>query len=221
MPLKVIFFVEKLMKAIRSLLCMGIGGLLSTLISTFSVHAAPYASACSNSAGTVTYYLNAATVADAVTVTTYPSGAQMMSTGTQGSHTFALGTNTSYSIAVTQAGSGIPAIETIASANSANTSWGGSPDPRGMDVNDDPTNGPIFGTVYMANAESGTGHGLGLFPTHSDMSYAFGATSAGLDSALFSGGLIGSAPYKCSVSRYDGSVVVSSIDATVGGCYSV
>jgi hypothetical protein len=202
------------MKTIRSLICIGVG----LLVSALNVHAAPYASACSNNiaTGTVTYYLNTATAASGVTITTYPSATATVSTGTQGSHTFALGTDTSYSIACTQNGTGTPAIETIASANSANTSWGGSPDPRGMGVNADPTNGPIFGSVYTCNGASGTGHGLGLFPLHSDLSYAFGATSAGLDSATFSGGTGGSAPYKCSVSRYDGSVVVAAIDSVVG-----
>lgn len=211
------------MKTLRNLLCIAVG----ILVPTLSVHAAPYASGCTNvNATTVVYYLNSAPAsAGSVVITTYPSvtavasGSRLPATPVQGANTFIIATagDTSYTIAVTQTGTGTPARETIAAANSVNTSWGGSPDPRGMAVNADPTNGPIFGSVYEANGAAGTLHGLGLFPTHSDMSFAFGATTAGLDSASFSGGAGGSAPYKLSVSRYDGSVVVSSIDPTVGG----
>lgn len=218
-------FLKKLMKTPQIVRPICIGAAI--LASALTVKAAPYASGFTNIiVGTTTniaYWLNTTPGAgDVVTITTYPSGASTTATPVQGSNQFTLPTgDTSYSVSINHIGSGAPAIESIASANSANTSWGGSPDPRGMDVNCYPSNGPTFGTVYMANGGAGTGHGLGLFPTHSDMSYAFGATSAGLDSSTFSGGSAGSAPYKVSVSRVDGTVLVSAIDPTVGTVYSL
>jgi len=217
------------MKTLRNLVCIAVGILAPTL----SVHAAPYASSCTNlNSSTIVYYLNAAPAAGSVTVTTYPSGGHPTlspASPVQGANTFVIGTgsslssDTSYSITCTKTGTGTPSAEAIASANIPQTSWGGQPDPRGVAVNCYPTNGPSFGCVYMANAAaysvSGNNRskGLGILPCHSDMSYAFGATTAGLGSASFSGGSSGSAPYKLSISRYDGSVVVGSIDPVVGG----
>ena len=183
--------------------------------------AAPYASGVTNSNGTIRSTSNSTPTGMTVMVTTYPSGnhpALTPSTPAQGLNSFPLGADTSYAISVVAIGSGAPSLQSIASVNTSQTIWGNgaATDPRGLNVNCYPKNGPAFGTVYMANsATGGTGaqyKGQGLFPCHSDMSLAFSATANGLDGAIFANSGT-SGPFKIGVSRYDGSVFVGDFSA--------
>jgi hypothetical protein len=192
-------------KTFRFLPCIAAGVLLTTL----SLRAAPYASGVTNNNGTIQYYLNSAPAGMTVTVTTYPSGTQPAlnpATPAQGTNSFLLGSDTSYTIAVSQVGSGSPSLETIAAANTNNIFWG-SPDPRGLAINTSPTNAALFGSVYVASSAAGssTTHGKGLFAFHSDMSLAFGTSYTGSYGTTWTAGGT-SGPFKLSVSTSDGTV---------------
>ena len=172
------------MKIPRSLVCVGAAALVAA--SSLKTQAAPYASGVTNNSGTIQSYLNAAPAAGALTVTTYPSGAHPVltpSTPIQGLNSFPLGADTSYSISVSNHGTGLATQQAIASANQANTNYS-APNPRGLAVNTSPTNGALFGTVYVAVAGAGGGKNVGMFGFNSDFSFAFGLNNSAYTSTL-------------------------------------
>ena len=109
---------------------------------------ARYASGVTNSSGTIQFYLNES--GGNVTVTYEDSSVDPNYNGTttglnlaSGMHSFALGSHTSYSIAVFKLGTG--------SASIIQTKAYGTP--RGIDVNKNPSS-PYFGNVYAVAASS-------------------------------------------------------------------
>lgn len=210
------------MKTLRIVACIGIG----ILAGTFNLHAAPYASGCTNTTGAMTggvinYYLNETPAAGAVTITTYPSGNTMTpASPTQGLNSFTMpGNDTSYAISVSQTGSGAPSIESVASPNQANTNYG-NPNPRGLAVNTSPTNGATFGTIYVSTAAGGGTQLRGIAGFNSDFSWAFGNTAAAY-STFWNSDTAGDGPFRLGVNTTDGSVWVCDYSGTFGGVWQL
>src|SRR5580700_6292643 len=107
------------------------------------LQATPYASCVTNNNGTIQFYINEP---GATVVVSYEDGSTNANFNGQttglnvvaGAQSFALGTNTSYSILVYKVGTGSPTlIKQVAIAGN----------PRGVDVNKN-TASPYFGRVY-------------------------------------------------------------------------
>jgi len=190
------------MKTLRSIICIGIGVLLSTL----SVHATPYASGLINNGdGTMSFYLNES--GGNVTITYEDGSINANFNGTttginlpSGIQTFTLGAHTSYTISVFKTGSGGP--------NLINTSPGFTP--RGVAVNTRPAS-PYFGTVYVA------AHDGGLLSMPADLS-AFnngGVQAAGVS---WAGG--GQSPYRLSITP-DDYVMAGDISSANAGVFRI
>jgi len=177
---------------------------LATAFFLQTLHATPYASGITNSAGTVSFILNES--GGNVTVT-YQDGSTNanfngFNTGTnlaKGKYSFALGGNTSYRIAVNKIGSGSPSQISVDSSNACIY-----PTARGVAVNANP-NSPYFGLIYTLNATAGgsgaSAKARGIYIYNADTSDAFGrgATASG---AVFSSASA-SSPYRISLGSDD------------------
>jgi hypothetical protein len=135
-------------------------------LATLQSYGHPYASGVTNNNGTIQFILNEP--ADNVYVvfndgTTNVLGQQTNS----GLKTFALGTHTNFQIYVTKLGNGTP-FQTSSDTNPYNN-WNS---PRGVAVNGNPTNGYLFGRVYVDNsAVGGSGanlKGKGIYMLNAD-----------------------------------------------------
>ncbi|HUC86667.1 MAG TPA: hypothetical protein VL970_15830, partial [Candidatus Acidoferrales bacterium] len=132
----------------RVLLCTAA---MTAAVIPLNLRATPYASCVTNSAGTVSFYLNES--GGNVTII-YEDGSTNsdyngITTGVglaSGPYSFSLSDHTSYSILVFKTGSG--------SASVIHTMPAGTP--RGIDVNKHPAS-PFFGYVYAVNANEAAG----------------------------------------------------------------
>jgi len=190
----------------RALLCAATMTAMAVLPSR--VMATPYASEVTNSAGTIQFYLNES---NAVVVVTYEDGTTNanfngLTTGTnllKGAQTFALGSHSSYQIAVSKGGTGTASL-TATHAVAA---------PRGVDVNRI-VNSPNFGQVYacistVANTNSA------LRRLNADMTL-INTNSGGV--AWVTGS--GSSPYRLAVND-DGYVTVGDFASAHSGVWRI
>jgi len=188
---------------------MAVAGLSSQV-----ARAHPYASGITNTAGTISFYLNE--TADTVGVY-FPdnNSTNFLGSGlTAGVHSFALGAGTnSYVITVKKAGSGAP-NQISSDANNFNKFFGG----RCVAVNPHPTTSN-FGRIYVGNGSAGTTLSRsvqkGIYVLNADQSDAVGqgnlSRSAGITWGTSSTSY---APYKLSVGPDD---YVYIADATTDG----
>ncbi len=117
------------------------------LLNPCATLAVPYASGVTNNSGTVSFILNE----DAGNVTVvFDGGASSTDLGAlpKGSHSFSLGTATSFSIVVKKS---VPPAWTQISTDSTPVRFFSG---RGVAVNLNPAT-PLFGRIYVANAVSG------------------------------------------------------------------
>lgn len=199
------------MKTLRHLLCF----LSLALVSTIRLHATPYASGVTNKSGTIQFILNEVPTSAYVIFENGASNA--IPSPVVGTNSFSLGSHTSYAIYVTKNGTGVPAEIPTASTSGQNyTNWS---TPRGVAINCNPTNGDLFGLVYVANAGAGgtPSKAKGLYILNSDFSPAEGTTTSGLAASLFANSST-SGPYKLSVSA-DNSVWVGDYSAGNGNIF--
>jgi hypothetical protein len=185
------------MKTFRFLICVAGTALLSAL----SANATPYAAEVTNNSGTIQFYLNEQP--DSVVVTFEDHSTLTLPSPVVGLNSFALGTHTSYAIAVSKVGSGSPSQISV-DTNAFNT-WN---TPRGIGINVNPTNGPLFGRIYLANSSTGA-KGKGLYILNADQSIEAGGT-AGLTRGVWQSS--SSSPYRLSVAS-DGEVYVGDFTA--------
>ena len=171
----------------------------------------PYASGITNSGGTIQFILNEN--ADSL-YAVLNNGTTNTLSASKGAHAFALGTNTSYSIYATKAGTGAFA-QISADTNNFVQFFG----PRGVGINQNPQR-PNFGRIYVINAWPGTAGngrsvGKGLYLLNADQTDAVGQG----DTALLAGMQLGTSrrysPYRVSVGA-DDTVYV----ADTGGLYT-
>jgi len=165
------------MKKITSHVVSLAGALILAAIPS-SLQATPYASGCTNVAGTVTFYLNES--GGNVTVT-YEDGSTNASwngitTGTnvtKGPQTFSMGDHTGYAIQVFKIGNGTPSQISVDATPGC--LW---PSPRGVAVNKNPQNARLFGRVYADNSSPGNSganaKGRGLYAFNPDLTEALG-----------------------------------------------
>ncbi len=185
------------MKTFRFIHCIA----ASVLISALSAHATPYASEVVNNGGTIQFYLNE--LPDSVVVTFEDLTTLTLPSPVVGLNSFALGSHTSYAIAVNKVGAGTPTL--ISSDTATYSSWNS---PRGLGINVNPTNGPLFGRIYVANSAAGS-KGKGLYILNADQSSeAAGPFTTGIWQAS------SSSPYRISVAN-DGEVYAA--DETAAG----
>ncbi len=184
--------------------CIAVGVLLSSL----NAHATPYASEVTNISGTIQYYLNETPDSVVVTFEDGSHGTLNPATPAVGANSFALGSHTSYKIAVSKVGAGTPVQ--ISTDTNTFCVWG---TPRGVDINANPTNGSLFGRIYIDNSGSGS-KGRGIYILNSDTTSLAGGTT-GLATGVFSPYGSPSSPYRLGIGRDDNNVYVG--DLTSGG----
>lgn len=197
------------MKIPRSLVCIGVGA----LVSATTVEATPYASECTNISGTIQYYLNETPTS--VTVT-YEDGTHPLSmnpaTPAVGLNSFPLGTHTSYTISVNKVGAGTP-IQLSSDAN-IYCQW---PSLRGLALNSNPKSGN-FGRIYIGSSASGSGKAnKGIYVLNSDQSSLLGGTN-GLTTSFWANSST-SGPYRMSVGRQDDNLYVGDLSSANAGVY--
>jgi hypothetical protein len=175
------------MKTIRCLLCI----ITSILISTLSAKATPYASGVTNQSGTVQYILNE--LPDSVWIIFEDGTSNTVATPVVGTNTFSLGSHTSFGIYVKKAGDGTPSQ--ISSDSGVYNNWN---TPRGVAANVDPTNGYLFGRVYVNNSLAGSVLGKGIYGLNADQSVLLGGTT-GLLGATWTNAGSSSSPYRIHV----------------------
>ena len=189
-------------------------------------HASPYASAILNTnlngSNYVQFIINES--GGSVSVTTYPSVTTTLISANcpAGLTNFFLGSDTSFAISVTKLGNGTPVqITTDTNPNGFNI-WNS---PRGIDIIKNPTNGALFGRMFVGSSAAGV-NGLGAFTTKGQGLYALNAdcsdsylghgTNASF-TAVFTNVDVNS-PYNLSVNPLDNTVDVgdySTLNATV------
>jgi len=160
--------------------------LLSLAIACFTtktLHGSPYASGVSLTSGTVTFHLNESVtngqvyvLFDSGSISNVPSGIPNNGTNvTRGVYSFSLGSHTNYAINVFNTGAG-SARQISPNPATTNQYWDYF-GPRGVAVNRNPKS-PYFGTVYIANANTGTDTirttGRGIYAIYADGSDRFG-----------------------------------------------
>ncbi len=173
------------MKMFRYCLC--VAG--SVLLSALSAKATPYASGVTNISGTVQFILNE--VPDSAWVVFEDGKSNSIASPVVGTNTFALGTNTGYAIYCVKSGNG-SATQISSDTNSENKLI----TPRGIGINVNPTNGYLFGRIYVDN--SAAGH-KGLFALNADLSGFIGSSSSFLAGSPFTNTTSTSSPYGLSV----------------------
>ncbi len=185
--------------------------------------ATPFASGITNitlgGSNYVQYIMNEAGAA--VSVVSFPSGASNVLSANmpKGKTNFFLGTDTSFQIYCTKLGNGTPALITTDSA--AYNLW---PAPRGVDINKNPTNGALFGRIYVANSSPGnTGanfKGSGLYALSADCSdsYLGKGTNASYTST-FQSSVSSSSPFKLSLNPNDNTVDVADYSTANANIY--
>lgn len=161
---------------------------LSISLFEFQTLAVPYASGVTNGAGTIYFILNEA--ADNVTVTRNVGGAINLGALPKGTHSFALGGAATYEIAATK--SAAPVWTLISDDLNPLVRFFG---PRGIAVNQNPSDLRLFGRIYVADTagglttdpppESNRTTGDGIYILNADTSDALGrgdtASTAGFD----------------------------------------
>src|ERR1700722_5816500 len=184
-------------------LMRGLAAGLAVLSCVGVAKATPFASCVTNTAGTISFYLNEG--GGNVTVT-YDDGSTNANfngttTGTNlaaGIQSFVLTGHNSYSISVFKIGAGAPSVINSRAVGTT----------RGVDANKMPTS-PYFGHIYDVSG------GAGVFLMNADLSLiAAGAQSAGIPSWNNTGTGTGQSPDWVSVAP-DGSVLV--VGSSTGG----
>src|SRR5580658_1742528 len=175
------------MKTIRFLLCI----LTGVLISVWSAKATPYASGVTNQGGTIQFILNE--LPDSAWVVFEDASSNSIASPVVGTNTFSLGSHTSFGIYVKKSGDGTP----VQISNDTNTynQWN---TPRGVAANVDPTNGYLFGRVYVNNSLAGSVLGKGIYGLNADQSVLLGGTT-GLLGATWTNAGSSSSPYRIHV----------------------
>jgi hypothetical protein len=186
------------MKTFRFLVCIIAGALLSVP----SAHATPYASGVTNMSGTVQFILNE--LPDSAWVIFEDGTSNNIAAPVVGTNTFSLGTHTSFGIYVKKAGNGTPVQ--ISSDSNPFCNWN---TPRGVGININPTNGYLFGRVYINNSLAGT-MGKGIFGLNADQSSILGGT-AGLLGSTFAAS--SSSPYRIAVGA-DNNLYLGDFEST-------
>ncbi len=203
------------MKNTKFIVCV----LSGILLSGFSALAHPYASAVTNSGGTIQFILNEP--ATSVTVT-FNNGTVTNSLGAlaKGSNGFSLGSYTNYAITVYKTGSG--AISQISSDSSNSLQFIA---PRGVGVNVNPQR-PTFGRIYVcsawpagvpqadghtiASAGNGRTVGKGIYLVNQDGSDAIGQGTNALLGDIWLGTTPRYSPWRVAVGS-DDSVYVDDL----------
>ncbi len=155
-----------------------------TVLASFVAQAVPYASCITNSAGTISYYLNEN--ADAVNIIFDgggPGNTNALGAQTKGPHSFALGAHTSYRIEVKK---DAPVGWTLISDDT--NPYCEYANPRGVAVSQVASNLSTFGRIYVSDSVSGsvvsnivttlkrTNWGKGVYILNADQSEAIGQT---------------------------------------------
>jgi hypothetical protein len=194
----------------RKLSTLGLSAaMLTAMFGPRTAQANPYASCITVTNGTVSFYLNesggsvAVTYEDGTLNSTYDGVSSGATNVAAGLHTFALGTNTSYTITCHKTGTGTPF-----EINSTAGPYAAYGTPRGVDVNKNPQNGSTFGRIYVGSAGNGgtgsafRGHGIYMLSPDMSTNLAPGggsnAVAGGVWSAAIAAGST-SAPYKIPV----------------------
>lgn len=182
--------------------------------------AVPYASGVTNNAGTVSFILNEDT--GNVTVV-FDGGASSMDMGalTKGTHSFSLGTATSFSIVVKK--NVAPAWTQISTDANLMRFFSA----RGLAVNMNPAT-PLFGRVYVANAVAGTTAvgarttGDGIYLLNADQSDALGrgdtASTGGLNFSPAPAAQNGNSPWRLEIGP-DDRLYVADFSTNQGTIY--
>jgi len=191
------------------------------LLAALSANAHPYASAVTNSSGTVQFILNEN--ADSVTVT-FDSGSETVTLGSlpKGLNSFSLGAHTNYAISVYKTGSGSFTQISDDSSNSLQFIA-----PRGVGVNINPQR-PAFGRIYAVSAwpsgivavngaTNATGNGRlvgrGIYAINQDGSDALGQGTNALVGNMWFGTSVRYSPYRVFVGS-DDSVYVADLSGS-------
>lgn len=172
------------------------------------VKASPYASCITNNNGIIQFYLNES---GGNVVVTYEDGSTNVNfdgftAGTNlasGQYGFSMGTHTSYAIAVSKLGTGVPglATNTIQKANGNYIFITGNP--RGLAVNQNPVS-PYFGHLYLARSLGNPNAGIWSF--NSDGSIAIAEVTNGTPGSVqwaLTGNYNNYSPYKMSIAPDD------------------
>ncbi len=160
--------------------------------------ATPYASCITNTAGTISFYLNESNANITVTYDDGSTNANFngVSTGVglnPGVKSFSLAGHTTYSISVTKTN---PALGVILATGRSNA--------RGVDVNKNPVS-PYFGNVYSVNSSS-----TNIFRLNSDLSKIY----SGAGGVAFGGSTL--SPYRIYVASDDFLMVGDASSAHAG-----
>src|SRR5580700_2472334 len=175
------------MKTFRFLFCVVTGVVLSSP----RAEATPYASGVTNQAGTIQYILNE--LPDSVWVIFEDGTSNNIASPVVGTNTFSLGSHTSFGIYVKKSGDGTPSQ--ISSDAATYNNWN---TPRGVAANVNPTNGYLFGRVYINNSLAGSVLGNGIYALNADQSPLLGGTNGLLGSTWTNAGS-SSSPYRIHV----------------------
>jgi hypothetical protein len=124
--------------------------------------ATPYASGITNIGGKIQFIMNEAGATVNVVFEDHSTNA--MGVLPKGATNFSLGAHTSYQIICTKIGNGTP-VQISSDANALN----GYNSPRGVDVNKNPTNGYLFGRIYIGNSSANSTRQRGIYGLTPDM----------------------------------------------------
>lgn len=214
---------------------LSIAVVLFLTLTTTVVKASPYASGVTNNNGTIQFYLNESggsvtvTYEDGSTNSTF-DGVSMTATNLpSGPYSFSLSGHTSYNIAVTKYGSGIPGLEAnvIQATNWSvyTTNWvlEGFGDVRGLAVNVHPTS-PYFGRIYCSRGNTTSSTAARFYGMNSDGSWITGGAGGGAGGANGSDGGYTSwsteghfnSPNRISIAQNDALVVGDMSSANAG-----
>jgi hypothetical protein len=199
-------FLIKSMKMIRPFLCVAGGILLSAL----SAKATPYASGVTNIGGTIQFILNE--IPDSAWYVFENGASNAIASPVVGTNTFPLGTNKSYAIYCVKAGNGT--ATQISSDSATYNNWN---TPRGVGVNVNPTNGYLFGRVYVNNSLGGAVLGKGIFALNADQSILLGG-KAGLLGSTWTNAGSSSSPYRLGVGE-DNNVYLCDDESVNSGVW--
>jgi hypothetical protein len=194
------------MKTIRLLLCLVTG----LLISALSAKATPYASGVTNQSGTVQFILNE--LPDSAWIIFEDGSSNNIAAPVVGTNTFALGAHTKFGIYVKKSGDGTPVQ--ISDDSGVYNNWN---TPRGVGINVNPTNGYLFGRVYVNNSLAGSVLGKGIYALNADQSDLLGGTT-GLLGATWANAGSSSSPYRIHVGADDNNLYLgdfTAVNATI------
>lgn len=188
--------------------------------------ATPFASGITNIGGTGTIQFIMNEAGGAVSYITYPSGtSNYMGVLPVGKTNFTLGGgDTSYAIYCTKLGNGTPAQITVDTDTNGFNFW---TSPRGMDINKNPTNGSLFGRMYIANSTPGANgtppqsRGRGLYAINADCSdsYLGLGTNASYTATFTSAS--SSSPFNVSINPDDNTVDIADFSTANATVYKV